>query len=159
MADIAATHSKGKDDWQTPLPLFHNIEWKFGQFDLDPCTTADNPLSTPIFFTEKEDGLVQPWRGHVFVNPPYSQISLWVKKAWEEAKTGRANVVMLVAARPDTQYWWEYLRHGEVYFIKGRVKFVGAAFSAPFPSALVNFRMPFLGWTHYLDIPKEVRIG
>lgn len=32
------------------------------------------------FFTEADDGLKQPWRGMIWMNPPYSNSSPWVRK-------------------------------------------------------------------------------
>jgi site-specific DNA-methyltransferase (adenine-specific) len=162
MANIDATKrsERSKDDWGTPLPLFSILQHKFGEFTLDPCTSADNPLGTPHFFTEETNGLAQSWQGHrAFVNPPYSQIKLWAMKAWSEARLGNAEITLLVAARPDTRYWWDFLRHGDVYFIKGRLKFVGAKSGAPFPSAVVHFdRFSFVNpEIQYLELSKEER--
>jgi hypothetical protein len=65
----------------------------------------------------------------------------WVRKAYESAEAG-ATVVCLVPARVDTGWWWDYCRHGEIRFIKGRLKFGDSDTSAPFPSALVVFGRP-----------------
>lgn len=158
MADITATHSTGKDDWETPEWFIRLLKREFGYIDLDPCATAES-TKAPIFFTEKENGLVQPWFGTVFVNPPYSQMAKWAAKAYSEAKMGHTkNILFLCAARTDTCAWWDYLRWGDVRFIKGRLKFVGAKSSAPFPSALVIFRHNLsFSSTNYWDIPKEIR--
>lgn len=77
----------------------------------------------------------------MFVNPPYSQIKYWVKKAWEESTKPNTIVVMLIPARTDTKYFHEYINHrSEVRFIKGRLKFGDSTNSAPFPSMVVIFR-------------------
>jgi hypothetical protein len=59
-------------------------------FDLDPCTTPDNPLQTQVGFTKDDDGLKQrrDFGGSVFVNPLYGKnVNKWVAKAWEENNT------------------------------------------------------------------------
>lgn len=125
-------------EWPTPQALFDELSVVFGGFTLDPCATPQN-AKCPRFFTAEEDGLRQPWTGRVFMNPPYGrQIDKWVKKAWEESQKG-ALVVCLLPARVDTRWWHDYVRHGYVYFIRGRVKFGDACNSAPFPSAVVAF--------------------
>lgn len=162
MADIRATQSSNKDDWETPWWLVkaieRNLTLKHG-FDLDPAATSLTKKGHD-YFDEEANGLRHDWYGNVFVNPPYSAISAWMKKGYDEAKKGNANVTMLVAARTDTRWWWDYARHGTVWFIKGRIKFVGATSGAPFPSAIVHFREYIRdpGVTFYWDIRQEEKI-
>ena len=59
----------GNDEWATPQDVFNKLNAEFS-FDLDPCATAANAKCLR-YFTEEDDGLVQPWTGRVFANPPY----------------------------------------------------------------------------------------
>lgn len=142
----AVYHRSAKQDWRTPRVLYDalNAEFRFG---LDAATSPDNPLGTPAFFTAADDGLAQDWSGYgaTFLNPPYKGAAAWIAKAAAEAKKG-ATVVMLLAARVDTKAWHDYI-HGkaEVRFIRGRLRFDGAARSAPFPSVIVIFRPAWKG--------------
>lgn len=91
--------------------------------------------------TLKEDGLIQDWSNDVcWMNPPYGKdISLWLKKAYEESLKG-AIVVALIPSRTDTRYWSDYcMNAAEIRFIRGRLKFGDSENSAPFPSAIVVF--------------------
>jgi site-specific DNA-methyltransferase (adenine-specific) len=63
-----------------------------------------------------------------------------MRKAFEESKKKANVVVCLVPARTDTAWWHEWAVKGEIRFIRGRIRFVGASSCAPFPSALVIFR-------------------
>jgi phage N-6-adenine-methyltransferase len=165
-ADIAATQTSNSDEWETPWWLVNLLAEEFcvhGHFDLDPAATAKNAKGVSSFGKEL-NGLRQEWWGNVFVNPPYSQIEQWTKKCYQEAYNGNATVVLLAAARPDTRYWWDFSRHGEVRFIKGRLKFIDPSkdkqTGAPFPSAVVIFRKNFqrlTPTTAYWDIPKDLR--
>lgn len=133
-------YSNATDEWATPPDLFASLNAEFG-FTLDPCATPANAKCAK-FFTKREDGLAQSWQGErVFMNPPYgSAIGAWVRKAFEECRHG-ALVVCLIPSRTDTAYWHDYvMRASEVRFIRGRVKFVGGKYSAPFPSVVVVFR-------------------
>ena len=77
----------------------------------------------------------------VFCNPPYSQISKWVQKAYEESHKDGTIVVLLIPARTDTRYFHDYILHrSEIRFIRGRIKFSDAKHNAPFPSMIVIFR-------------------
>ena len=60
-------------------------------------------------------------------------------KAVHEAHLG-ATIVALLPARTDTNWWhWNVTQAREIRFLKGRLKFVGAENSAPFPSVVVIF--------------------
>jgi len=133
--------------WQTPPALFDQLAAEFGPFDLDPCGATDSYVSQHCLRYWKSLGLDLPWRGRVFVNPPYgSALRDWVYRCWFETTHGGADVVVaLLPARTDTRWWHSYIgAHcelaSEVRFLKGRLRFVGAAASAPFPSVIVVWR-------------------
>lgn len=155
----ARTGDNLKDEWMTPWWLWELLDGEF-RFSLDAAATDDNTLCDR-WYTKESNGLIQPWNGRVFVNPPYSQLKQWVEKGRGEVLFGHAEiVVMLVAARTDTRAWWNHIRHGEVRFLPGRLKFEhidGAKFSAPFPSAVVIFGSGIEAKTVYWDIkePKK----
>jgi phage N-6-adenine-methyltransferase len=127
-----------REDWETPPELFAPLHAEFG-FTLDVCASAGN-AKVPDYYDR--DALDRPWRGVCWMNPPYGkQIGQWVRKAWEESQRG-ATVVCLIPARTDAGWWHEYAMRGEVRFIRRRIRFVGAPYNAPFPSAIVVFRPP-----------------
>ena len=68
-------------------------------------------------------------------NPPYGHIiGQFVKKAAES----KALTVLLIPARTDTKWFHKYIYNRyPVEFIKGRIRFVGAESTAPFPSMAV----------------------
>lgn len=132
--------SSGKDDWATPQDFFEKLD-RIYHFTLDPCATPEN-AKCPIFFSKETDGLKQSWAGQtVFMNPPYSRGNQekFIHKAYEESLKG-ALVVCLIPARTDTKIWHEIIfPNAKIEFLKGRLKFVGGKYGAPFPSALVIF--------------------
>ena len=138
----AVMFSSNSDEWATPQNLFDELNNEFN-FDLDPCATEDNH-KTPRYFDRNTNGLSQKWGGcRVFCNPPYSQISEWVAKAYEEGHQPGTVVVLLIPARTDTRYFHDYiLNRSEIRYIKGRLKFGNQKNSAPFPSMVVIFRGP-----------------
>ena len=137
--------TSNSDEWETPQGLFDELDREF-HFELDPCATKDN-AKCPIYFTKQDDGLTENWAYFldykdcaVFVNPPYGkEVGGWIKKAYEESLKGLI-VVCLLPARTDTAWFHDYCLKGEIRFIRGRLKFVGAKNSAPFPSMIVIFR-------------------
>jgi phage N-6-adenine-methyltransferase len=136
---LAVHFSSRNDRWETPPEFFARLDEEFG-FTLDVCALPEN-AKCKRYFTPAVDGLKQEWRGVCWMNPPYGRaISKWVQKAWESAQQG-ATVVCLLPARTDTAWWHTYvMRASEIRLVRGRVRFVGAASSAPFPSAVVVFR-------------------
>lgn len=77
----------------------------------------------------------------VFCNPPYSEISDWVEKAYRESRTDRTVVVLLIPARTDTRYFHNFIyQRAEIRFIRGRLKYSNSKYNSPFPSMVVIFR-------------------
>ncbi|WP_431271754.1 DNA N-6-adenine-methyltransferase [Dankookia sp. P2] len=139
----AAALSSAYEAWATPPDLLDRLyDALGGPFDLDPCSPG--PLRSRVraawHFTEADDGLVHPWQGQVFMNPPYGRgIGAWTAKARQEAEAGRAEFVIgLVPARTDTRWWHaDVAGHSQVWLLRGRLAFGDGAAPAPFPSALV----------------------
>jgi len=116
---------------------------------LDAAASKSN-TKAPLYFdgTPDCDGLVNPWKGDVWVNPPYGrEIPLWLEKAAKEIQREEVNqILVLIPARTDTKWFHEIIMpHAYlVYLIKGRFNHIhpsskdGA--NAPFPSMLVKFR-------------------
>ncbi len=133
--------SSATDDWATPVDFF-KAQDAIHHFTLDVCASADNAKCAK-YFTRETNGLAQNWGGEIcWMNPPYGRtIAQWMKKAYEESQQRGASVVCLVPARTDTRWWHEYAMKGRIQFIRGRLKFSGAKFNAPFPCALVIFKV------------------
>lgn len=123
----------------TPDYLFEEINKEFS-FTLDACAIAEN-AKVQRFFSPDDDGLLQPWSGTVWVNPPYgNQIEKWVAKAYRESFNG-VTTVLLLPVRTDVKWFHNWiLGKAEIRFIKGRLKFGGIKHNAPFPSMLVIYR-------------------
>jgi hypothetical protein len=130
--------SSATEMWSTPQDFFDSWSAKVGGFDLDVCASPEN-AKCPVFFDKQTDGLKQDWFGKCWMNPPYGrEINKWMHKAYTENKKG-VTVVCLIPSRTDTRWWHDYAIHGEIVFIKGRLKFGKSKNSAPFPSAVVVF--------------------
>ena len=124
--------------WETPQDLFDKLNAEF-HFDLDVCALPEN-AKCEKYYTPEDDGLLQPWNGVCWCNPPYGRtIGKWVQKAYETF-AGGGTVVMLLPARTDTKWFHEYIYNkAEIRFIKGRLKFGNSKNAAPFPSMIVVF--------------------
>lgn len=135
-----ALFSSNRQDWETPADFFKKYDDVF-RFTLDACATSQN-AKCGKYYTKEDDGLTKDWKDHrVWCNPPYGrEISKWVKKAYDEAEKSNTTVVMLLPARTDTTWFHDYiLGQAAIEFVRGRIKFVGASSTAPFPSMVVIF--------------------
>ncbi|EOG3639684.1 phage N-6-adenine-methyltransferase [Enterobacter hormaechei] len=96
-----------RDLWRTPPALFVSLDAEF-HFQLDAAAAPYNALCRK-FITAEQNTLETPWAdylnvpGYVWLNPPYSDIMPFVKKAAAES-ANQIGTVMLVPA--DTSVGW-----------------------------------------------------
>jgi len=83
------------DIWGTPKWVLDLARSVMGDIDLDPCTQGSNPTQAMRFFTEQDNGLIQPWRGRVWMNPPYNKPLPWIQRLVEFYQSG--DVVSAIA--------------------------------------------------------------
>jgi hypothetical protein len=78
--DIPRSTALDGDEWYTPRWLFDALGVRF---DLDVCAPIDRThasVPTQQWYTTEDDGLVQPWHGFVWCNPPYSNATPWAER-------------------------------------------------------------------------------
>jgi phage N-6-adenine-methyltransferase len=104
------------------------------RFTLDVAASPGNAICEDYYALERgQDGLEIPWYGHVWCNPPYSDIGSWVRKAWiEHSGLRTASITMLIPANRTDQKWWHDYVESAGYaelrrpFLRGRHKFQNA---------------------------------
>ncbi|MDE9467545.1 phage N-6-adenine-methyltransferase [Xenorhabdus bovienii] len=120
------TPKEFRDLWQTPRPLFTALNLEF-DFYLDAAASDNNTLCTH-YLTERDNALECDWvsYGSIFCNPPYSNITPWIKKAAIECRKQCQSIVMLVPN--DTSVGWFKLARESVDEVRlitgGRIQFV-----------------------------------
>ena len=116
-------------EWPTPKAVYEKLNAEF-RFNFDPCPLGGDVDGTSPMFSE--------WEGkRVFCNPPYGPgIERFLERAGEAELA-----VFLIPARTDTRWFHDLIlpKAKEIRFVKGRLKFGGAAHNAPFPSMVVVF--------------------
>lgn len=106
------------DEWLTPPEIIREL----GPFDLDPCSPVNRPWDTAKkHYTIHDNGLMQPWDGFVWCNPPYGKEAA----AWLEKMAMHNNGIALIFARTETDMFFRYCwKHtSQMLFIKGRLYF------------------------------------
>ena len=131
--------SSKTDEWETPQDLFDRLNAEF-HFTLDPCATKEN-TKCKKFYTKEDDGLSKDWSGEiVFCNPPYNRyvIDKWLKKM---SNSNAKVCVGLLPVRTNTAWFHKYVwKKTKIRFIRGKLKFSGYKWQAPFPSMIVIFK-------------------
>lgn len=125
-----------RDLWRTPPALFASLDAEFC-FQLDAAAAPHNALCRR-FITAEQNTLETPWAdylsipGYVWLNPPYSDITPFVKKAAAERKN-QIGTVMLVPADTSVGWFREAIETAsEVRFITaGRLAFINPVTGKP----------------------------
>lgn len=105
--------SSDLEHWLTPPSFLDLVVAALGGIDLDPCSNraAVVPANSSCYVGEA-DGLLSPWFGRIFVNPPYGdKIPLWCKRMHMVARQLRTSLAMigLLPARVDTAWCQRYI--------------------------------------------------
>ncbi|HBY5350814.1 phage N-6-adenine-methyltransferase [Klebsiella pneumoniae] len=130
------TPADQRDLWRTPPALFACLNAEFC-FQLDAAAAAHNALCRK-FITAEQNTLETPWAdylsipGYVWLNPPYSDITPFVKKAAAE-NANQIGTVMLVPADTSVGWFKEAIQTAsEVRFITaGRLAFINPVTGKP----------------------------
>ena len=108
----------GKEEWLTPPEIIKAL----GGFDLDPCAPIKRPWPTAAnHYTIEDNGLIKPWHGRVWCNPPYgAKTGDWMARCAEHR-----NVTALIFARTETQQFFKSIwpKATAVCFLQGRLSF------------------------------------
>ena len=133
-------HTKGDTTWFAPPEIVKAL----GFFDLDPCTHIDRPWDTAkTHLTIQDNGLLLPWEGRVWMNPPYTrdEIGLWFKKLVEHG-----DGCALVFNRSDTEWFQNYVLPSatSILYKRGRIHFhyldgTRARFNSGAPSVIIAY--------------------
>lgn len=109
-------------EWLTPPEILLALGGA-DSFDLDPATPDVQPWPTAkARYTRADNGLIKPWFGRVYLNPPYTaaEIGLWLARMAEHDQ-GTA----LIFARTETDAFFRHVwdQASGLLFLRGRLNF------------------------------------
>jgi DNA N-6-adenine-methyltransferase (Dam) len=117
-------------EWFTPSEVIEVVRDVMGSIDTDPasCAIANETVRATQFFTIETNGLKQPWRGAVFMNPPYRQPdnTLFVDKLIAELASGRVSQAIVLTNNSTDSGWYSKLRASAAAqcFTRRRINFI-----------------------------------
>lgn len=109
------------DEWYTPREIFKALGVKF---DLDPCSPGPGHwVPAKAIYTKADDGLIRPWAGFVFMNPPFGGRNGHVP--WLKKFIDHRNGIAIVRAYTSSTWFHDHALRAEVMlFPRGKTKFV-----------------------------------
>lgn len=146
----------GKDEWLTPPDLLD----KLGIFDLDPCSPINRPWDTALnHYTVNDNGLLAPWDGRVWLNPPYGlEAAIWLERL-----SLHGNGIALIFARTETKMFfdWVWNQADALLFLRGRLYFhhsdgSKANANSGAPSVLIAYGANNVDCLQECDIPGKL---
>ena len=124
-SDSTNWNQSNSNEHYTPAVYIDAAREALGSIDLDPasCTAANRIVKAKTFYSE--DGEHKPWRGHVWLNPPYgNMVGAFIGKLVEEYATKRVTgAVALVSAHATDTGWFQPLWDHTLCFTNHRIAF------------------------------------
>lgn len=118
----------------TPQWIFDQLDLKFDLDVASPHTHTHTHVPASKFYTEQDDGLVQPWFGRVWMNPPFSKPTPWVRRFVDHAH----GIALLPTSTGKWQLeLWQDIRAGWVMLPP--MKFVGYKAALPTRCYLIGY--------------------
>jgi len=120
--------SSASHEWYTPEQYLEAVRGVLGGIDLDPasCAEANKTVMAETYYDANQDGLSQPWRGRIFLNPPYGSAGPpFIERLISELKSGNVTeAVVLVNSHATETSWFQPLFGGVLCFTDHRIDFV-----------------------------------
>lgn len=117
---MAAYEAAGEtDEWYTPRYIFDALGLVF---DLDVACPPEGPRYVPANGFYSANSLSLPWRGLVWMNPPFGHQS--TKRMWLRKFFDHGNGVALLPDRTSAPWWQEFAPLADaILFVTPKIKF------------------------------------
>lgn len=117
--------SEESTDWYTPPDIIARARATLGSIDLDPASSevAQRWIQATAYRTASTPSQ-QPWRGRVWLNPPFDDTPMWVDRLDSEYIDGDVTAAVLLVNSAPGYIWWENLwRRRPVCMLRERLYF------------------------------------
>jgi ParB family chromosome partitioning protein len=127
---VHVSHNSGQNEWYTPPEYIEAARYVLGAIDLDPASShiAQRTVQAKQYHTVATDGLSQPWRGRVWLNPPYAAhlVGRFVDKLCEHHGSGEVSEAILLVNNATDTGWFQRAAAScaAISFPLGRIKYL-----------------------------------
>jgi DNA N-6-adenine-methyltransferase Dam len=121
------------NEWYTPVKYIEAAREVMGSIDLDPasCELANQTVKAARYYTKSENGLMLPWYGNVWLNPPYGSINesrkmglpAFMGKLVCEYLSGNINQAIALATSRPACKWFDPLWQFSLCFVNHDIQF------------------------------------
>ena len=122
--------ASGEQEWYTPPHLIESAREVLMTIELDPASSegAQATVGAKRWYGREQDGLVQPWKGNVWLNPPYSAgvVDRFAYKLLEHVQDGSVREALWLSnASYDTKWGQALCQEATgLCMVAGRVRFI-----------------------------------
>ena len=117
----------GNTEWYTPIEIVDMAREVMGSIDLDPFSSdkANYKVDADKIFTEKDNGLLHPWVGNVWMNHPFGRKTNkpCVDKLVSEYESGNVKQACCITFAATSEQWFRPLLKYPQCFIHGRTNY------------------------------------
>ena len=128
--DVHVSKNTGENEWYTPSDFIDCVRFVLGEIDLDPASSAEanKTVKAKKYYTKEVNGLLQDWKGRVFMNPPYAGdlIGKFITKLCYSYDKGMVSSAIVLVNNATETLWFQELakRASYIVFPSARIKFI-----------------------------------
>jgi hypothetical protein len=142
------------NEWYTPSKYIEAAREVMGSIDLDPasCEEANRTVKATRYYSKEENGLLLPWYGCVWLNPPYGKVSSgrsnlynFIQKLVDHYRAGDIEQAITLTTAGTGTKWFQLLEPYLVCFPRGRIRFHRNLAIGPATSNILGSCFAYLG--------------